>query len=135
MRLRQVRQRRLAFFGELLEGLADMVKRRDIRRVCNQIAREFRPQRIILFGSYAYGRPTPDSDVDLLVVMPFQGRSTEQAVKISNRLEHRFHIDVLVRTPEEVKQRLAWNDFFICDITEKGKVLYESGDPGVGGQG
>jgi uncharacterized protein len=105
------------------EGLADMVNRRDIRRICNQIAREFRPQRIILFGSYAYGCPTPDSDVDLLVVMPFQGRSTEQAVKISSRLDHRFPIDVLVRTPEELRQRLAWNDFFIREITERGKVL------------
>ena len=112
-----------------------MVNRREIRRVCNQIAREFRPQRIILFGSYAYGRPTPDSDVDLLVVMPFHGRSTEQAVKISSRLDHRFPIDVLVRTPEEIQQRLAWNDFFIREITEKGKVLYESSDSGVGRQG
>ena len=128
-------QRRLAFCGKTLESFDDMVNRRDIRRVCNQIVREFQPHRVILFGSYAYGRPTPDSDVDLLVVMPFQGRSTEQAVKISSRLDHRFPIDVLVRTPEEVKQRLAWNDFFIREITEKGKVLYESGNPGVGGQG
>ncbi len=128
-------QHALAYFDEALEALSGMVNRRDIQRVCNRIVREFQPLRVILFGSYAYGRPTPDSDVDLLVVMPFQGRSTEQAVKISSRLDHRFPIDVLVRSPEEVKQRLAWNDFFIREITEKGKVLYESGDAGVGGQG
>lgn len=109
-----------------------MVNRSDIQQVCNRIVREFQPLRVILFGSYAYGSPTPDSDVDLLVVMPFQGRSTEQAVKISSRLDHRFPIDVLVLTPEEVKQRLAWNDFFIREITEKGAVLYESSDSRVG---
>ena len=103
-----------------------MIRRRDIKRVCAQIAREFRPQKIILFGSYAYGQPTADSDVDLLVIMPFKGRATEQAVEISRRLEHRFPIDLLVRSPEEVRQRLAWNDFFLREATEKGVVMYGS---------
>jgi uncharacterized protein len=111
---------------------AKMISRRDIKRVCAQIAREFHPQRIILFGSYAYGKPTPDSDVDLLVVMPLNGRSTEKAVEISSRLEHRFPIDLLVRSPEEIRWRLAWNDFFLREATEKGLVMYESADAGVG---
>lgn len=114
---------------------ADVVSRRDIRRVCSQIAREFQPQRIILFGSYAYGQPTPDSDVDLLIVMPFEGRATEQAVKISSRLDHRFPIDLLVRTPQEIRERLGWNDVVLREIATKGEVLYESGDAGVDGQG
>jgi predicted nucleotidyltransferase len=108
-----------------------MISRRDIKRVCAQIAREFRPQRIILFGSYAYGKPTSDSDVDLLVIMPLNGRPTEKAVEISSRLEHRFPIDLLVRSPEEVRRRLAWNDFFLREATEKGMVMYESADAGV----
>ena len=111
-----------------------MVSRRDIRRVSNLIAREFRPHKIILFGSYAYGRPTPDSDVDLLVIMPLKGRATDQAIEISSRLDHQFAIDLLVRSPAEVKQRLAWNDFFLREVTEKGEILYESTDAGVGGQ-
>ena len=45
----------------------------EIQKLCEQISRDFRPERIILFGSHAYGSPTPDSDVDLLVVMPFEG--------------------------------------------------------------
>lgn len=108
-----------------------MTNRRDIKRVCAQIAREFRPQRIILFGSYAYGKPTSDSDVDLLVIMPLNGRPTEKAVEISSRLEHRFPIDLLVRSPEEVRRRLAWNDFFLREATEKGVVMYESADAGM----
>ncbi|MCX6904596.1 MAG: nucleotidyltransferase domain-containing protein [Verrucomicrobia bacterium] len=105
-----------------------MINRKDIKRVCAQIAQGFSPQRIILFGSYAYGKPTPDSDVDLLVIMPLEGRATEKAVEISSRLEHRFPIDLLVRSPEEIRQRLAWNDFFLREVTEKGVVMYESTD-------
>ena len=111
--------------------LAFMIRRRDIKRVCAQIAREFRPQRIILFGSYAYGKPTADSDVDLLVIMPLSGRPIDKAVEISSRLEHRFPIDLLVRSPEEIRRRLAWNDFFLREATDKGVVMYESTDPGV----
>lgn len=51
-----------------------MISRHAIRKFANQVARRFKPARIILFGSYAYGKPTPDSDVDLLVVMPCKGR-------------------------------------------------------------
>jgi len=105
-----------------------MISRKDIKRVCAQIARGFHPQRIILFGSYAYGKPTPDSDVDLLVIMPLKGRTTDKAVEISSRLEHRFPIDLLVRSPEEVRQRLEWNDFFLREVTEKGVVMYDSAD-------
>ena|SRR5438876_12439029 len=105
-----------------------MISRRDIKRVCTQIARGFRPHRIILFGSYAYGKPTPDSDVDLLVIMPLQGRATDKAVEISSQLEHRFPIDLLVRSPEQVRQRLAWNDFFLREVTEKGVVMYDATD-------
>jgi predicted nucleotidyltransferase len=108
-----------------------MVHRKDIQRVCAQIAREFCPRRIILFGSYAYGKPGPDSDVDLLVIMPLRGRSTDQAIEISKRLEHRFPMDIIVRSPEEVRQRLEWNDFFLREATEKGVVMYESPDARV----
>jgi len=60
--------------------------------------------------------------------MPLQGRATEKAVEISSCLEHRFPIDVLVRSPEEVRQRLAWNDFFLREVTEHGVVMYDTID-------
>jgi predicted nucleotidyltransferase len=100
------------------------VKRQEIRRVCGQIARLFKPQRILLFGSYAYGRSTADSDVDLLVVMPFEGKSFRKASEIRTRIDANFPLDLIVRSPEEMNRRLASGDFFLREVTEKGELLY-----------
>jgi len=76
-----------------------MVAMREIGALSRRIARRFRPRRIILFGSYARGQATPDSDVDLLV-----------------------------RTPQEIRRRLAMGDTFLRDVLENGKVPYEADD-------
>src|ERR1700674_1995761 len=79
-----------------------------IRRFARQIVERFQPDKIILFGSYAYGTPTPDSDVDLLVVMPTRNQ-IEQAVRIDEAISERgFPLDLLVRTPKVLAQRLRW---------------------------
>ena len=96
-----------------------------INELCKQIVDLFRPQKVILFGSYAYGVPSPDSDIDLLVVMPFDGRVHKQAVKIRKGLKSSLPIDLLVRTPEQVRERIEMEDFFMREIVEQGKVLYE----------
>ncbi len=103
-----------------------------IREVAERIVQEFQPERIILFGSYASGTPTPDSDVDLLVIVPFEGKAPRKSLEILNKVDPKFSVDIVVRTPEQVQQRLTWNDFFLRDIMEKGKVLYEAAYPGVG---
>jgi predicted nucleotidyltransferase len=105
-----------------------MVSRKNILIVGRQIAREFKPQRVILFGSYAYGKPTESSDVDLLVVMPFKGKDFRQAVKISSRLPRQIPLDVIVRTPETLRRRIEMGDFFLREIVEKGEILYEAVD-------
>jgi uncharacterized protein len=99
---------------------------REIKQLCAQIALEFHPEKIILFGSHAYGRPQWDSDVDLLVIMPFSGRHTKKAIEILNRVNPATALDLLVRTPQEVKKRLAMGDFFMREIIERGKVMYEA---------
>ena len=101
-------------------------RRAQIRQLCARIAREFKPQKIILFGSHAYGQPTPESDLDLMVVMQFEGDLLEQAVTMLNQLNMLLPIDVLVRTPEQVQQRLEMGDSFMRDIIERGKVMYEA---------
>ncbi len=97
-----------------------------IRNICDRIAEEFMPEKIILFGSHAYGTPTSESDLDLLVVMPFEGSPLSQAVKISRQLKLMIPIDLIVRTQDQLNQRLAMDDFFMREIVERGKVMYEA---------
>ncbi len=106
----------------------ERVTQKTISAFARQIARQFNPHKIILFGSYAYGKPTADSDVDMLVIMPFEGKSAYKATEILLATDPRFPIDLLVRTPEQIKTRVELGDFFIREITKKGKVLYESAD-------
>jgi predicted nucleotidyltransferase len=82
-----------------------------------------------LFGSYAYGHPTEDSDVDLLVIMPrTRDRGERMSVRIRHAIPRDFSLDLLVRTPFDVAKRLRWRDPFMCELIEKGKVLYEGRD-------
>jgi predicted nucleotidyltransferase len=106
-----------------------------IRRFARQIGERFNPNKIILFGSYAYGTPTADSDVDLLVVMPTRNQ-IEQAVRIDEAIEERgFPLDLIVRTPRFLQQQLRGGDGFLKEIVERGKLLYEKGHQTMGSQG
>jgi predicted nucleotidyltransferase len=103
-----------------------MVSLDAIQDLAKRIAREFKPRRIILFGSYAYGTPHEGSDVDLLVVMPFKGNGLRKAMQILDRADPSFPVDLIARTPRDVRRRLAWNDYFLREIMEKGRVLYQA---------
>ena len=97
-----------------------------LRKVTERIVDALTPEQVILFGSYAYGKPTPDSDVDLLVVMDTPERSSRRRQAVSRLFRERpFPMDIVVRTPTEMKQALARVDPFIRDILRNGKVLYE----------
>lgn len=106
-----------------------MVEMEKIRDLSDRIVREFQPECIILFGSHAYGTPTSGSDVDLLVVLPFEGKPVHMAVEILKRVRPRIPVDLLVRTPEQVKERMVNKDWFLWEIFEKGQKLYESSRP------
>jgi predicted nucleotidyltransferase len=106
-----------------------VVKRSHIRAFSRAVAREFRPQKILLFGSYAYGKPTERSDVDLLVIMRrTRAHGERMSVRIRQSIPRNFPLDLLVRTPADVAKRLRWRDPFICELLERGKVLYEAHD-------
>ena len=101
-----------------------MVKEKEIKKIAEKIAKEYKPEKIILFGSYAWGKPGPNSDVDLFVVKKTDN-TREMARKIGRLLFPRlFPIDLIVYTPEQAKKRLDAGDFFIKDIFAKGKILY-----------
>jgi predicted nucleotidyltransferase len=101
--------------------------RRVIRRILQKIVAEYAPQKVILFGSYAWGNPGPDSDIDLLIVKETTERFLERWTTVQRILSgtHRsLPVETLVLTPQEVEKRLAVGDQFIAEILEKGEVLY-----------
>jgi predicted nucleotidyltransferase len=110
------------------------VPMRAIRRFAREVAECFRPDRIILFGSHAYGTPHADSDVDILVIMPARNQH-DQAARIRGAVEAPFPMDLIVRTPQSLAWRLAEGESFHTEITTRGKVLYEKSDSGVGSKG
>lgn len=90
-----------------------------------QIVEKFQPERIILFGSYAYGQPQPESDVDLLVIMNTPQKEMEQAIQICQAIDYHFGLDLIVRKPDVLEKRLKLGDFFLREIIHRGKILYE----------
>lgn len=105
---------------------------RDIRALSQKIAAEFRPRRIILFGSHARGRPRWDSDVDLLIEMAYRGHPVRKSIEILRRFSPRFAVDLIVCSPSELRRRLAQHDWFLMDVVEKGRLLYEARSARVG---
>jgi predicted nucleotidyltransferase len=103
-----------------------MIRRQRIQHFVDRVARAFQPERVIPFGSYAYGRPTRDSDVDLLVAVPRTKHRSVQAAEIRRRIRAGFPLDLLVRSPRETYDRLSKGDFFIREIMERGQPLYEA---------
>lgn len=107
------------------KGAERMVDMKDIQALADRIAEQFQPERIILFGSYARGDPTPDSDVDLLVVLPFKGKNFHKSLEIINRVVPLFAVDILARRPDDTRHRYDLGDPLIREALDKGKVLYE----------
>lgn len=98
--------------------------------ITRRIVEAFHPYRVILFGSYAYGTPHKDSDIDLLVILDSEEAGTAHRGRMLSVAGVRsVPIDILVYTPVEIETRLAMGDFFIREILEKGRVLYESETP------
>ncbi len=98
------------------------VGRNQIEAYCRVLAREFKPKKIILFGSYAGGKPTRESDVDLVVIMAFRGSDTKQVVEMQMQVGAPFPLDLLLWQPE----RLQRSDYFTREVLGGGKVMYES---------
>lgn len=107
--------------GPLWDG-TKLVRREQIETYCRVLAREFQPQKIILFGSYAYGKPTLNSDVDLIVIMPFRGSDTNKVVEIQTQVGAPFPMDLLLWKPGHTRR----TDYFTREILSHGKVMYES---------
>ncbi len=112
------------------------VPMRAIRAVARIIAEKYHPEKIILFGSHAYGRPKPWSDVDLLVVMETPLTPREQKLEIARQFYGLpFSLDIKVRTPADLARRVEQGDFFLREVVRRGRVLYERADGRLGREG
>jgi len=96
----------------------------DIQQFAVEVAREFSPEKVILFGSYATGNAGEESDVDLLVVMPGDDSGARVAADIITRLKPTLPVELIVRSSRQIRERLAMNDFFLREIVTTGKELY-----------
>ena len=101
------------------------IPRQAIEDIVRQIVQQFQPEQIILFGSYAYGQPRQESDVDLLVVMDTPLKETAQAVHICQAIDYHFGLDLIVRKPDALARCLALGDPFLHEVVSQGQVLYE----------
>ena len=118
-------ERRATYSTSSARAKFKRVTRRQINAVVHKIVDEFNPEKVILFGSYAYGKPNIDSDVDMLIIAESNERPAQRATRAYIALHGKsFPMDILVRTPQELAHRLAIGDFFIREIVERGKVLY-----------
>ena len=107
--------------------IKDTMTRKLISEIVEKIKKDYQPEKIILYGSYAYGHPTEDSDVDLFIVKDTDKRRVERFVEVSRLVdesERHISISPLVYTPREVEERLALGDDFVEEILAKGEVLY-----------
>jgi uncharacterized protein len=102
-----------------------MVEIHEITELSQQIVASFGPEKIVLFGSYAYGTPNNDSDVDLLVILPFQGKPFRKSLEILNKINPKFPVDLIIRNPDDANKRYVEGDPLIREALNKGKVLYE----------
>lgn len=102
-----------------------------IQRVVETIRDEYEPERIVLFGSRVWGKPDADSDLDVLVIKKSNKREVERIREVSGLLlryqqrPYLLPLDIFVKTPDEVRERLAIGDDFIGEILNRGKVVYE----------
>ena len=102
-----------------------MVAMDEVKELSRRIAEEFDPEKIILFGSHAYGTPKEYSDVDLLVIMQFEGNGLDKSLEILERVDPRFAIDLIVRRPDDTERRYREFDPLVREALDQGRVLYE----------
>jgi predicted nucleotidyltransferase len=97
-----------------------------IAKICEKIAKVYKPSKIILFGSYAWGKPHKDSDADIFVVKDENKSQIEMTRDIDRIIADRdIPVDILAYKPSQLEKRKKLEDPFILKIINSGKVLYE----------
>jgi uncharacterized protein len=102
------------------------MRSKHLQTIVQQIVHGFHPQKVILFGSYAYGAPTEDSDLDLRVVMDAGGRPIRATADIAAAIDHPLPLDIIVFEPQQLQHALEREFSFAMEVTTRGLVLYEA---------
>lgn len=97
----------------------------ELKKIVQRLKTNYKPERIILFGSLVDGRVGRGSDIDLIIIKQTEEDPWTRASKVDRFIEHNMPVELLVYTPEEIEERLQMNDFFVKEVLERGKVLYE----------
>lgn len=101
-----------------------MIQYQEIEAYAQELVAKFKPEKVVLFGSYANDSASEDSDVDLLVIMPYPGKASRQALEIRKAVQKRFPLDLVVQSPLEASRRMQAGDPFITNALVEGRVLY-----------
>lgn len=99
---------------------------KNIKKIVSSLKEKYKPEKIILFGSYAGGRLTSTSDIDLLIVKKTTKNFYDRLREVVTLCDYEVGVDFLVYTPEEFKEEAKNNLFFKKEILEKGKVIYDA---------
>jgi predicted nucleotidyltransferase len=97
----------------------------EIKKITESIKKHYKPEKIILFGSYANGKPRENSDIDLVVIKKTKDRFIRRLFKVVEGINSDLGTDILVYTPEEWRERIKKKHYFFMEIAQKGKVIYE----------
>lgn len=98
---------------------------KEIKKIVGQIVEKYKPEKIILFGSFAYGKPKENSDVDLVVIKKTKKRFIKRLFEVCQYIRSRLGTDILVYTPKEWEEALKEENYFVKEIFQKGKTVYE----------
>jgi predicted nucleotidyltransferase len=111
--------------ADVHSGVITPVIREGLQKITRQIVEQFHPQKVILFGSYAYGQPTEDSDVDLLVIMETEETPLYAAAHIAAAVDHPFPLHILALQPSDLAFALQEKNIFETEVVNRGVTLYE----------
>ena len=104
-----------------------MIKEEEIQRLVEKIAKKYKPEKIILFGSFAWGKAGVDSDVDLLIIKKTDKKRIERNLEVKKIINGSLPVDILVYTPKEIEKSIDEDkNLFIEDILRNGKMIYDN---------
>lgn len=98
----------------------------EIKRLKDKIIKSYQPEKIIIFGSYVWGKPNKSSDLDLFIIKNSRKERRFRTTEVEQLLlDRHLPLDILVYTPKETEDSLKEDNFFVKEIVNQGKIIYD----------